>query len=172
MRPHRGDNFTAVVKDNYKLYTPGNGVWSLYDLSSDIGEEHNIADQYPGIVESMKKAVYKWTWKQERPRFFDNPAYGFETSWKSTNMPNFVKTFGSLYNKHDYSSGITAGIKMKNASLENIYPTLANSQINVFFDSGESTSADAALYDMQGRMVQLEVDLNQTGNNKFVQTSI
>lgn len=39
-----------------KLEPPfGTGNWELYDLSSDIGEQNNVAAQYPDLVQEMEK---------------------------------------------------------------------------------------------------------------------
>ncbi|AZQ62751.1 sulfatase [Flammeovirga pectinis] len=106
MRHQHNRNWTGVVQDNYKLHSLGNGKWALYDLCEDIGEENNIASLHPEIVTSMKEAVYQWTWTWEkhRPEFFDSPRYGFEESWNTSNMPNFGKTFGEIYDRKDYVS--------------------------------------------------------------------
>ena len=43
----------------WKMQTRGD-VFELYDLSKDIRETTNIADQYPGRTEKMKAAIEKW----------------------------------------------------------------------------------------------------------------
>ncbi|MHC4557925.1 MAG: arylsulfatase [Planctomycetota bacterium] len=45
----------AVRMDNFKTVKPGkNKPFELYDLSKDIGEQNNIADEHPDILEKMK----------------------------------------------------------------------------------------------------------------------
>ena len=45
----------AVRMDHWKAIQPGkNRVWELYDLTRDIGEEHDVADQNPGVLAKMK----------------------------------------------------------------------------------------------------------------------
>jgi arylsulfatase A-like enzyme len=36
------------------------GVWKLYNLANDLGENTNIADQHPDIVQTMKAAYDKY----------------------------------------------------------------------------------------------------------------
>ena len=44
----------AVRKDNWKAVRPlTDAPIELYDLSNDISEENNLADQRPNIVEQM-----------------------------------------------------------------------------------------------------------------------
>jgi len=102
MRHQSPFNYTGVVKNNYKLYTSGNGKWYLYDLKTDIGENTDISASHPDLVKEMKKAVYEWSWTHIQPEFFDAPRFGFEEEWIKNNMPNFGKTFGNIYNANDY----------------------------------------------------------------------
>ena len=45
----------AVRMGNYKAIKPvKNKPFELYDLSKDIGEQNNIADKHPDILEKMK----------------------------------------------------------------------------------------------------------------------
>ena len=50
---------TAMRDGHWKMQTRGD-VIELYDLSKDIKETTNIADQYPGRAEEMKAAIEKW----------------------------------------------------------------------------------------------------------------
>lgn len=43
----------------WKMQTKGNVV-ELYDLSKDIKETTNVADQYPKRTAEMKAAIEKW----------------------------------------------------------------------------------------------------------------
>lgn len=167
MRPHNGNNQTGVVRNNFKLYTGGNGFWNLYDLSKDIGENTNIASQYPDVVDSMKLAVYEWTWTHIRPKFFDNPSYGFEDSWNNTNMPNWGKTFGSLYDPNDYVTGIEPGITVTNYASAYVYPNPVHSKVVIVFDSEDFPFTDAGLYDMAGRIVQKEFKLLRNSQYEY-----
>ncbi|NLR93410.1 sulfatase-like hydrolase/transferase [Flammeovirga agarivorans] len=92
-------NKVGVVRNNFKLYSNGDGEWKLFDLSTDIGETKNIAAKHPELVKDMKATVNEWTytWEDKRPEFFDAPHYNFEANWNKFNMPNFEKTFGEMH---------------------------------------------------------------------------
>jgi len=68
------DGSLSIRKGNFKLeMCPGSGGWSwprpkkddttgmpslqLYDLSSDIGEKINVADQHPDVVKELKELL-------------------------------------------------------------------------------------------------------------------
>jgi hypothetical protein len=52
---------TAAWSDNrYKLMTGKDGK-ELYDLTDDLGESKNIANENPAIVERMGKELDAWT---------------------------------------------------------------------------------------------------------------
>lgn len=48
----------AVRKGDWKLIVK-NGICHLYNLSSDLHEDNNIADQYPNIVEELKQIIFQ-----------------------------------------------------------------------------------------------------------------
>ena len=50
---------TAMRDKNWKMQTKGEVV-ELYDLSKDIKETTNVADQYPDRAKEMKEAIEKW----------------------------------------------------------------------------------------------------------------
>lgn len=47
------NNQTAVRMKNWKAYKRGKGNWELYDLSKDVEEKHNLADQNKDILEQL-----------------------------------------------------------------------------------------------------------------------
>ncbi|MCX6640850.1 MAG: sulfatase-like hydrolase/transferase [bacterium] len=57
------NNIFAVIKDNFKFICSelvGSGsyqILELYDLSTDPGERHNLIDEYPGLVDSLKAEI-------------------------------------------------------------------------------------------------------------------
>ncbi|HKJ42680.1 MAG TPA: hypothetical protein VKA27_11340, partial [Sunxiuqinia sp.] len=56
------DGRQAVRKGNWKYVSynvldPDKKTVELYDLSTDIGEENNVADLHPDIVEEMQELV-------------------------------------------------------------------------------------------------------------------
>jgi len=72
-----GDN-GAVRKGNWKLFKGGQRYW-LYDLSKDIGEQKNMADRYPEIVEQLKREFVKWEGQLKQPMWPCREAAG---SWE------------------------------------------------------------------------------------------
>jgi arylsulfatase A-like enzyme len=52
----RMDNWKAV---RYGVFDNPNGIPELYDLSNDISEEHDIADQHPDIIIAMENIFKK-----------------------------------------------------------------------------------------------------------------
>ena len=56
----------AVRKGNWKLFKGGDHYW-LFDLSKDLSEQKNVAAQFPGIVEELKKELAKWEAQMREP---------------------------------------------------------------------------------------------------------
>lgn len=59
---HEQGGRRAVRKGNWKLvqyhlFNPEKTTTELYDLSNDIGEENNVADQHPDLVKEMKELM-------------------------------------------------------------------------------------------------------------------
>lgn len=48
----------AVRKDNWKLVVK-NGICSLYDLATDLHEDHDLATQYPDIVADLTAIIHR-----------------------------------------------------------------------------------------------------------------
>ena len=164
MRHQGGFNYTGVVQNNYKLYSTGNGTWLLYNLTTDIGETTNIASANPTVVASMKEAVYKWTWKHIRPLWFDAPTYGFEDMWISTSMPNFGKTFGSIYKSDDYKTTGVKSVNTNNENLPNIYVNQKSNKLEIVFNKILNSDVEVLLYDIQGRLLSKQIEKVQNEN--------
>jgi arylsulfatase A-like enzyme len=49
----------AIRKGDWKMFMGGEQVW-LFDLSKDLGEQKNLAQERPEIVEQLKKDFAKW----------------------------------------------------------------------------------------------------------------
>jgi arylsulfatase A-like enzyme len=60
-----GEN-AGVRKGNWKLFKGGDRYW-LYDLSKDLGEQRNVADQNPAIVARLKKDLADWEARMKQP---------------------------------------------------------------------------------------------------------
>lgn len=56
----------AVRKGKWKLFKGGDHYW-LFDLSKDIGEKKNLADQYPQVVAELKQELAKWEAQLKAP---------------------------------------------------------------------------------------------------------
>lgn len=153
MRHQGGFNYTGVVRNNFKLYTSGNGTWVLYNLLTDISETTNIASANPTIVATMREAAYKWTWKHIRPLWFDAPTYGFEDMWITSNMPNFGKTFGSLFKADDYKITSTKSISLQNKNMPYVFINQHATTLDIVFDEEINTTIDVLLYDNQGKLL-------------------
>lgn len=74
---HSVDGYFSIRKGKWKLeFCPGSGGWSyprpakakelglfpvqLYDLETDIKEENNVAESYPGLVKEMTELMQKY----------------------------------------------------------------------------------------------------------------
>jgi arylsulfatase A-like enzyme len=62
-----GEN-AAIRKGKWKLFRAGDHIW-LYDLSSDIGEQKNLADKHPDMVEQLKKELANWEAGMKQPQW-------------------------------------------------------------------------------------------------------
>lgn len=60
----------AVIWNNYKIITDSDqGAWELYDLSTDRGEQRNLASIQPAVLNNMAKMWVDWATKL---RILDN----------------------------------------------------------------------------------------------------
>lgn len=60
----------AVIRDmDWKLIRYPDRPAELFDLSKDIGEQNNLASQYPERVKKMFKDLFAWELTLERPRW-------------------------------------------------------------------------------------------------------
>lgn len=71
-RPHqtlfwKKDVRAAVRDGDWKLIRMPDRPAELYNLKSDIGEQNNLADQYPDKVKELYKMIYNWELTHERP---------------------------------------------------------------------------------------------------------
>ncbi|MCF7567049.1 sulfatase-like hydrolase/transferase [Sabulilitoribacter arenilitoris] len=61
-------------KGDWKLYRRGKDAsYHLFNLSEDIGEQNNLADQYPEKVEEMIRAYQEWIQTHKAPLYLDYP---------------------------------------------------------------------------------------------------
>lgn len=55
--PRPGGYEQAIRQGNWKLLKSPKGVVEFYDLSTDLGEQHNIAKQHPEVVARLEKIL-------------------------------------------------------------------------------------------------------------------
>lgn len=73
-RPHqtlfwKRDVRATIREGDWKLLRFPDRPVELYDLTEDIGEQENLADQYPDIVSNLYKKLFAWELTTERPRW-------------------------------------------------------------------------------------------------------
>ena len=62
----------AIRKGHWKLIKSYENVW-LFDLSKDLGEESNLADTKPNIVEQLEKDLQQWKTQMAKPAWPSKP---------------------------------------------------------------------------------------------------
>ncbi len=90
-QPDTGNNQAAVVLNNWKWFSNGDGNWSSYDLDKNIDElkTTSASKDTPPLI----AALYDWTCEHIKPAWFDDKNYDWEVSWQENKMPNWKKTF-------------------------------------------------------------------------------
>ncbi|MGL4736231.1 MAG: sulfatase/phosphatase domain-containing protein [Cellulosilyticaceae bacterium] len=78
--PHYGNQggtpYSAIRDGAYKLiYFYEDESVALYDLTQDVGETHNLADQMPEVVEALLVTLKKWVVEVDGRIPVTNPAY-------------------------------------------------------------------------------------------------
>jgi arylsulfatase A-like enzyme len=59
----------AIRNDRYKLLKVDNQPPKLFDLVADVGEQHDVADEKPDVVEQLRKQYGDWNAQLEEPRW-------------------------------------------------------------------------------------------------------
>jgi arylsulfatase len=77
----------AIRDDHYKLVFPKGKAPELYDITTDIREQHNLADQHPDIVARLKQHYDAW-WADIQPHLVNDHL---------TDVPATHKPFHDLY---------------------------------------------------------------------------
>lgn len=68
--------YSIVRSGNYKLIKQWDyGIYQLYDLSRDIFEDNNLAEEMPGKVRELEKKLYDWFEETGAKLPLENPEY-------------------------------------------------------------------------------------------------
>jgi len=69
--PHRGgvEPHRAVRQADWKYIDQPDGTQYLYDLSSDVGEQHNLAAEHPDRVAAMRQRLDRWEAEVDPPLY-------------------------------------------------------------------------------------------------------
>ena len=62
----------AVRQGDWKLIRSYQYTW-LFDLSNDLGEKHNLAEEYPDIVKRLNGVLKKWKTDMPKPAWPSKP---------------------------------------------------------------------------------------------------
>ena len=62
----------AVRSGDWKLIQSHQNVW-LFDLSEDLGEQHNLAKSHPEKVKELQQAYRQWRSGMEKPAWPSKP---------------------------------------------------------------------------------------------------
>jgi hypothetical protein len=73
-RPHstlywKRDVRATVREGDWKLMRFPDRPAELYDLTEDIGEQQNVASEYPDLTRELYRKIFEWELTTERPRW-------------------------------------------------------------------------------------------------------
>ena len=158
MRHTASNNRVGVRKDQWKLFSSGNGKWNLYNISKDIGETKNLSATHKDLVKEMVKEAYEWSKTHIQPEFFDNGK--LEKEWKSNEMPNFSKTFPTnSFVSGIWSDEVNSGFLYQNTRISN--------ECFIGFNSSIVGEVSINLFDNNGHLIQAEQNLMKDDENLF-----
>lgn len=67
----RKGNWSLVDWRDFEKKT--NSGWELYDLAKDIGQQNNVASEYPQVVAELRQAWERWDGQNIAPRWHGGP---------------------------------------------------------------------------------------------------
>ncbi len=91
IRHHGGGNEVAIRKGNLKAYRKQFSAWKVFDVTTDFGEEKNLAKENAAVLNEMISAGREWSDTLQEPQWHDTAA-GLK-SWIDNEMPKYAKTF-------------------------------------------------------------------------------
>lgn len=158
MRHTATNNRVGVRKDQWKLYSSGNGKWSLFNISKDIGETKNLSASHKDVVKEMVQEAHEWSKTHIQPEFFDNGK--LEKAWKSNGMPNFSKTFPTQSVVSDiWNDEVNSGYLYQNP--------MNNNEFLLGFNSSVTEEVSVHLFDENGSLMQAEQNIVSSNKNQF-----
>ncbi len=93
LRHHGGGNEVALRRDNLKAYRKNLGAWKVFDVTTDIGESHDIASSNAEILTRLIADGLAWSKTLLDPQWHDTEN-GLK-SWIENKMPRYKETFSN-----------------------------------------------------------------------------
>jgi arylsulfatase A-like enzyme len=78
-RAAEGGEMGYTERPHYHYAQTPKGRWALYDLANDLGQDRNVAEAHPVVVERMVQAYEAW-WDKVRPLMINEEKRPRETS--------------------------------------------------------------------------------------------
>lgn len=92
MRHRGGAHDVSVRRDQFKaVRTVKTKKWQLYDVSTDLGEKHDLSSKQPQLLQDMVNDMAYWSWTNVEPKWFHIHKEG--DAWRKDAMPRFGETF-------------------------------------------------------------------------------
>ncbi len=91
MRHHGGGNEVALRRGNLKAFRKQFGAWQVYDVTTDLAEENDIAKEHPEFLKTIIEEGKAWSDTHIDPQWHDTAA-GIK-SWEEKDMPQYERTF-------------------------------------------------------------------------------
>ena len=148
----------AVRRGDWKAYRFNNNQdWKLFNITNDIGETINLSSSNPTILQELKVAGANLTKGFVAPLWFH--ASNAETAWDTNGMPNYEATFGDALFIDDENTFTNNTFLM--------YPNPVKNTLNFTIQNAASPFAEVTLYNLQGKLIQHQKNLQQDKNNQF-----
>ncbi len=91
VRHRSGYSDAAGRSGSWKIKREGAGPWTFFNIEEDVGEQRDLAAQYPELMQSMVLQIEKWSKTHTEPEWF----YVMEEAekWVELEMPRYEETF-------------------------------------------------------------------------------
>lgn len=90
MRHHAAFSNVGIRMDNWKACCVGKR-WALFDVAADPGEENDLSQQQPELLDRMIEGAKFWSQQHSQPQWFHSaPA---RDKWSEMDMPNHEAIF-------------------------------------------------------------------------------